>query len=84
MRAFEEFDLAVILELVEVMEGHRGHAPLMRFPRAIDVEIAEAGNLRSAIVQAPAHDLVKQQFRVAIDVKRCLATRFFAEFGTAP
>ena len=51
VRAFEQLDLAVGAELVEVVEGYRGHAPLVRLARAIDVEIAEADDLRRRILR---------------------------------
>ena len=43
--ALEKPYLTVSTELVVMMKSHRGHAPFVRFPRAIDVEVAESDHL---------------------------------------
>src|SRR6185369_911145 len=69
MRTLEQLDLAVGLELVVVVESHRGHAALVGFARAIDVEVAEADDLRRWALRQPlANDLIEQELGVAIDV----------------
>ena len=41
----EELDLAFRVELVELVEGHTGHAALVLLARAVDVEIYESPRL---------------------------------------
>ena len=71
--AFKQLDLALGSKLVVVMEGDRGHASLVRLARAIDVEIAETDDLRRGFRQTPAHDLIKEELGVTVDVERRLA-----------
>src|SRR5574343_1167620 len=49
VRTFEQLDLAFGTELVEVVEGDRGHPPLVVLARAIDVEVAETDDLRRRV-----------------------------------
>src|SRR6185369_15378575 len=58
--------------LVEEVEGDGGHAALVGFARAVDVEVAEPGDLRRALVEHAPHRLVEQELRVAVDVERPL------------
>src|SRR3989338_7766536 len=53
--AFEQLHLALGAILVEEVERDRGHAPLVLFARAVHVEIAQADDLRVALVQAAPH-----------------------------
>ena len=46
MASFEQPNLAVGPELVEVMECHRRHAALVRFARAVHVEVPQADHRR--------------------------------------
>src|SRR5574343_1410350 len=60
MRAFEQLDLALGLELVVGVKGYGGHAPLVRFARTIDVEVTEADDLRRRVLfKALTDDLVE-------------------------
>src|SRR5574343_1899313 len=80
VRAFEQLHLAFSTELVEVVEGHRGHAPLVVLARAIDVEIAEADDLRRRVLgQALTHDLVEQELRITVAVERAFVLTLFLE-----
>src|SRR5574343_1883611 len=80
VRAFEQLDLALGLELVVVMESDRGHAPLVGFARPIDVEVTEADDLRRRILgEALADDLVEQELGIAIDVERPFVLSLFLE-----
>src|SRR5574343_1809637 len=45
VRTFEQLDLAVGTELVEVMKGHRSHPSLVRFTRAVDIEVTKTDDL---------------------------------------
>src|SRR3954470_13976107 len=61
-RALEEQDLAGGGELVVGVESDRGHAALVRLVGAIDVEVAETGDLRGLAGQRAAHQLVEEEF----------------------
>src|SRR3569832_2177639 len=73
----EEVNLAAGPELIEMMEGDRSHASLVLLARPIHVEVAESDYLRAHRRQRSAHDVVKQQLRVAIHVQRLLMLRLF-------
>ena len=83
----EELDLAFCVELVELVEGHTGHAALVLLAWAIDVEITEAHDLVSAArlgalkirTTLAAHALIEQQLGVAIHIERRLKGGVFAE-----
>ena len=80
--AFEQPDLALAAVLVEEMPDDRGHAALVRFARTVDVEVAEARDLRACVGQHAPHVLVEQELRIAVDVERRLAGALLAEAGT--
>ena len=65
------------------MESHARHAAFMPFARTIDVEIAEADNLRVRFWQDLTHIFIEQEFRVAIDVQRLFVLAGFNKVGGA-
>ena len=68
---------------MEEVVRHRRHPPLVLFPRAVHVEVAEAHDGGGAIGQHPAHVLVEQELRVAVDVERSLVLALLDERGAA-
>src|SRR6266852_4118857 len=70
--------------LVEEMPGHRRHAALVPFIGAVYVEVAEPGDLRARFAQAPPDGLIEQEFRVAVDVERCLELPRLAKVRAGP
>ena len=42
----------------------------MRLARAVDIEISQPDDLCAVVFPAPAHDLVKQEFGVTVNVER--------------
>ena len=79
-RADEQLHLAAAEELVIGVVGHRRHAPLVGFVRAVDVEVAEAGDLRFGCaggVGEPAGRIGTWNIR-----KRSAASRSAAPRGT--
>src|SRR5574343_416062 len=83
VRAFKEFDLAVLTELVEVVKSHGGHAALVRFVRAIDIEVTETGDLGGTVLDTLTHDLIEEQLGVAVHIERCFTGRLFPELAAA-
>ena len=75
----KQLDPLFAAKLVEEMERDRGHAPLVRLVRPVDVEIAKARDLAVRVGQAPAHDLVEQELGIAVDVERRLVFAFLAK-----
>ena len=67
-RTDEQLHLARVEKLIEGVKRHRGHAPLVRLVRAVDVEVAKAHYRRAAPRQAPAHVLVEEELGIAVDV----------------
>src|SRR5260364_414458 len=55
--------------LVEVMECNRGHPSFMRFARAIDTEITQSDALAMRARQLATTIMIKQQFRVAVNIQ---------------
>ena len=82
-RPFEQRDAALARDTA----GRSARRPTIRalvlLARTVDVEIAEAGDLRGALRQHPAHVLVEQELRVAVDVERRLARALLAKHGAA-
>ena len=77
--ALEEAHAPLLQVLVEEMEGDRGHAPLVGLARPVDVEVAEARDLRRAPGEPAAHHLVEEELRVAVHVERRLVLARLAE-----
>ena len=78
--AAEQFDEAPFAVLVEMVEGHGGHAAFVLLARAVHVEIAEARRLRGqAFLHAAAQYLVEQEFGIAVYVQRLFEGAFFTE-----
>jgi hypothetical protein len=79
----EQLDLALLAELVELVEGDAGHAALVLLARAVDVEVAEARHLAlhplEVLAALAPHALVEQQLAVAVHVQRPLELRRLAE-----
>src|SRR5882672_5606520 len=65
--------------LVEEVPGHGSHTALVPFVGTIHVEVAEPGDLRARFAQAPPDRLIEQEFRVAVDVERCLELSLLAK-----
>jgi hypothetical protein len=71
-------------DLVEQMEGDRGHSALVRLARAINIEVAQARHRRMIGVENGSPDIVVEQFlRIGIDVERPLERRVLAKLGAA-
>ena len=72
----EQPHLALLAELVVLVEGHAGHAALVLLARAVHVEIAEPCHLVTRPAEVcpvfTAHALVEQQLAVAVHVQRLL------------
>src|SRR5690606_26810982 len=68
--AVEQAHLAVALELVEVVERHGGHAPLVRLALAADVELPQAHDRRRRPRQQPAQARVAEERRAAVNAAR--------------
>src|SRR5262249_51856575 len=66
--------------LVEEVINHGSHPPLVLLALAIDVEIAQSGDLGAALLEAPPHQLVEEELRIPVDVERGLALARLAEF----
>ena len=83
----EKFDSSLQRKLIELMEGHAGHAPFVLLARTIDIEVAKAHDLATpdgsqALKIEPAftpHALVKQEFGVTVNVQWALKGRLLAE-----
>src|SRR6185503_17408430 len=82
-RAGEELDAPFARELAEGVEGDRGHAPLVRLVRAVDVEVAQARDLGARRPEHAPDVLVEQELGVAVDVERLLAGALLAELAPA-
>ena len=82
--ALEELDLARGAILVEKMVRDGRHAALVLLAPAVDVEIAQAHDLRRALVPVGAHVLIEQELRVAVDVERALVGALFAKSRPRP
>src|SRR5258708_23355297 len=54
------------------MQRDRRHPALVCFARAVNVEISQPDHLRAVVLPAPAHDLIEQEFRVAVHIERPL------------
>ena len=50
----KQLDAALRLKLVELVEGHAGHAAFVLFARAVNIEIAKAHHLRSGALKLRA------------------------------
>src|SRR5574341_2180336 len=61
--------------------GDRCHAALVLLVRAVDVEVAQADDLRGAFLQPAPYHLIEQELGVAVDVERPLAAALLAELG---
>ena len=81
--ALEEPHAALRAILVEEMHHDGCHASLVPLARAVDVEVAEAGDRRRAVGQQPPHVLVEQELGVAVDVERRLVRALLAEHAAA-
>src|SRR5665647_83520 len=79
----KEPDLALVLELAELVKRHAGHAALVLLARAIDVEVPEPGHLRLRVFKLAAkfapQPLVKKQLGVAINIEWLFELGCFAE-----
>ena len=80
VRSGEEPDPALAHELVEGMKRDRSHTPLVRLVRAVNVEIAEARDLRAARRQAAPHMLIEQELGIGVGIEWPLAGALLAEF----
>ena len=78
-RALEQPDPAFAQVLAAEMPGDRGHPLLVLLARTVDVEVAEADDLRGALGKQPAHVLVEQELRIAVDVERRLERALLAK-----
>ena len=65
------------------MEGDAGHAAFVAFARAVNVEVAEAADLRVRFRQDLAHVLIEQEFGVAVHVERRFILPLFDELFAA-
>ena len=61
------------LHLLVEVEHHRRHAALVVLLRAVDVEVAQAGDLRRGGAEARAHPAVEEHLRERVHVERLLA-----------
>ena len=77
--ALEQFHRARLQQLLVQLENHAGHGALVPFPRAVNIEIAEADHLRARLPRYPAHVTVEQQFGVAVHVDRAFILRLLGE-----
>ena len=76
--AFKQFRTFAIIQLSIQMESDAGHAAFMAFARPVDVEIAEADDLRVRFRQDLTDVFIKQKLGVAVNVERLLV---FAGFN---
>jgi hypothetical protein len=51
------------------------------FARPIDIEVAEAGDLGVGVGETATHDLVEEEFRIAIDIQRRLVVALLTEYA---
>ena len=70
--AFEQFWTFTVIQLGVQVERHACHAAFVAFARSVDVEVAEADDLRVRFWQNLTHIFVEQEFGVAVDVQRLL------------
>ena len=77
--AFEQFRTFAIIQLGVEVESDARHAAFVAFARPVDVEVAEADNLRVRFWQDLTHVLIKQEFGVTVDVQRLLIFAGFDE-----
>lgn len=68
--AFEQFRTFAIIQLSVQVERDAGHAAFMTFARPVDVEIAEADDLRICFRQDLTDVFIKQKLGVAVNVER--------------
>ncbi len=80
---FKQFDPAFRPILVEEVVGDRGHASFVRFAGAVYVEVTQAHDLRTALVPAAPHNLIKQKFGVSVYIQRGLVFAAFLEYAAA-
>ncbi|AJR07221.1 hypothetical protein H744_2c0485 [Photobacterium gaetbulicola Gung47] len=75
VRAFEQFRIVALVDLVVEVERHRGHAAFVLLARAVDIEVAEPGNLRQGfavllgILPQTADIVVEQLLGIAVDIE---------------
>src|SRR5439155_23851704 len=65
--SLEQPDASAAPVLMKEVKRHRRHRTLVPFARAVDIEVAEARDLRSALGKHAPHILVEQILRIAID-----------------
>lgn len=68
--AFEQFRAFAIIQLGIEVESDARHAAFVAFARPVDVEVAEADDLRIGFRQDLADVFVEQEFGVAVNVQR--------------
>lgn len=74
--AAEQVDVTVFAVLVEMVEGDGCHAAFVLFVLSVNVEVAEADDLGGeTFFHAAAQYLVKQEFGVAVHIKRFSSSR---------
>src|SRR5947207_11580815 len=79
IRSFEQAHIALGTILFEKMQCDRCHPALVMLARAVDVEVAQADQLRRAFVEKAPHILIEEKFRIRVGVARRFAFAFLAE-----
>lgn len=82
--AFEQFRTFAIIQLGVEVESDARHAAFVAFARPVDVEVAEADDLRIGFRQDLADVFVEQEFGVAVDVQRLFVLTGLDEVAGAP
>src|SRR5712691_1210490 len=70
--------------LIEEVPSHGSHTALVPLVGAVHVEVAEPGDLRARFGEPPAHRLIEQELRVAVDVERRREPALLAKAGARP
>src|SRR5690606_28168546 len=75
--AAEQAHVAVLYELIEVVEGYRRHATFVLFLRPIHVEVTQTDHRRSQVAHATPQHLIEQVLGIAIDIEWRFIGRVF-------